>query len=86
METAHVCMKTYYVRARTGEIRPITTKAFLCPKLGTDLLSVKGLNSKDTALCITLIPTNQEYFRSSMGKQTSPNLLHIWVSTQIFFI
>ena len=44
METNHVCMKTYYVRTRTGEIRPITTKAFICPKLGTDLLSVKSLN------------------------------------------
>ena len=44
METTHMCMKTYYVRTRTGEIRPITTKAFICPKLGTDLLSVKSLN------------------------------------------
>ena len=44
METTHMCMKTYYVRTRTGEIRPITTKAFICPKLRTDLLSVKGLN------------------------------------------
>ncbi len=24
MQTTHVCMKTYYVRSRTGEIRPIT--------------------------------------------------------------
>ena len=44
METTHMCMKTYYVRNWTGEIRPITTKAFICPKLGTDVLSVKGLN------------------------------------------
>ena len=44
METTHMCMKTYHVRTRTREIRPITTKAFICPELGTDLLSVKGLN------------------------------------------
>jgi hypothetical protein len=44
MQTTHVCMKTYYVRSLTGEIRPITTKAFICPTLRTDLLSVKGLN------------------------------------------
>ena len=44
METTHMCMKTCYVRTWTGEIRPITTKAFMCPKLGKDLLSVKGLN------------------------------------------
>ena len=43
METTHECLKTYYVRTQTGEIRPITTKAFVCPKLGTDILSVKGL-------------------------------------------
>ena len=36
METTHMCMKTYYVRTLTGEIRPITSKAFICPKLGTD--------------------------------------------------
>ena len=39
METTHMCMKTYhdYVRTQSGEIRLITTKAFICPKLGTDL-------------------------------------------------
>ena len=36
-------MKTYYLRTQTGEIRPITIKAFICQKLGTDLFSVKGL-------------------------------------------
>ena len=44
METTHMCMKTYYVGTRTGEIRPITTKAFICSKLGTDLITVKSLN------------------------------------------
>ena len=37
METTHMCMKTFDVRTRTGENRPITTKDFICPKLGTDL-------------------------------------------------
>ena len=44
MELTHKRMNTYYVRTQTGKIRPITTKAFICPRLGTDLLSVKGLN------------------------------------------
>ena len=44
MQTTHACMKTYYVRSRTGEIRPITAKAFICPALRTDLFSLKGLN------------------------------------------
>ncbi len=26
MVTTHVCMKTYYVKSRTGEIRPIVTR------------------------------------------------------------
>ena len=47
MDFTHICMKTYYVRTRTGvktrtgEILPIT---IICLKLGTDLLSVNCLN------------------------------------------
>ena len=36
MQTTHACTKTCYVRSRTGEIRPITTKAFICPTLRTE--------------------------------------------------
>jgi hypothetical protein len=46
MTTTHVCMKTYYVKSRTGEIRPLTTKAFIAPSLKSDLISVKSLNSQ----------------------------------------
>jgi hypothetical protein len=44
MTTTHECMKTYYVKSRTGEIRPLTTKAFIVPSLRSDLISVKSLN------------------------------------------
>jgi hypothetical protein len=45
MTPTHVCMKTYYyVTSRTGEIRPLTTKAFIVPSLRSDLISVKSLN------------------------------------------
>ncbi len=44
MTTTHVCMKTYYVKSRTGEIHPITTKASIVPSLRSDLISVKSLN------------------------------------------
>jgi hypothetical protein len=44
MTTTHVCMKTYYVKSRTGDIRPITTKAFIVPSLRSDLISVKFFN------------------------------------------
>ena len=76
METTHMCMKTYYVRTRTGEIRPITTKAFICPKLRTDLLSVKGPNFQGYSVVHHPDP-DQEYFQFSMGKQTNSDLLHL---------
>ena len=38
MTITHVCMKTYYVKSRTGEIRPSTTKAFIVPSLRADLI------------------------------------------------
>jgi hypothetical protein len=44
MSTAHRCLKTYYVRDRLGEIRPIVVKAYVLPGLKQDLLSVKELN------------------------------------------
>ncbi len=44
MTTTHVCMKTYYVKSRTGEICPLTTKAFIVPSLRSDLISVESLN------------------------------------------
>ena len=37
-------MKTYYVKSRTGEIRPLTTKAYIVSSLRADLISVKSLN------------------------------------------
>ena len=44
MLTTHVCLKTYYVRDQTGEIRSITTKTYIVNGLKHDLLSAKGLN------------------------------------------
>ncbi len=44
MSTTHRCLKTYYVRDRLGEIRPIVVKEYVVPGLKHNLLSVKGLN------------------------------------------
>ena len=44
MATKHVCLKTYYVRDRTGELRPITNKTYIVKNLKHDLLSGKMLN------------------------------------------
>ena len=68
METTHVCLKTYYVRTRTGEIRPITTKAFTCPKLGTDLLSVKSLILQGYSVTHHLDPEESGIFPILNGK------------------
>ena len=68
METTHMCMQTFYVRTRTGEIRPITTKAFMCPKLGTDLLSVKGLNFQGYSVVHHLYPDEPGIFPLINGK------------------
>jgi hypothetical protein len=37
MLTTHVCLKTYFVRDRTGELRPITTKTYIVKNLKHDL-------------------------------------------------
>jgi hypothetical protein len=42
--TTYVCLKTCFVRDRTGTIRPIVVKAYIAPALRYALLSVKGLN------------------------------------------
>ena len=44
MMTTHVCIKTYFVRDRTGELRPLSTKTFIVKNLKHDILSGKALN------------------------------------------
>jgi hypothetical protein len=68
MQTTHMCMKTYFVRSRTGEIRLITTKAFICPTLKTDLLSVKGLNFKGYSIVHHPDPYESAVFSLIKGK------------------
>jgi hypothetical protein len=87
METTHVCMKTYYVRTRTGYIRPITTMAFICQKMRTDLSSVKGQGySVGYSVVHHPDPDESRIYPLIKGKarQTSCNLLHLRVSTQFF--
>jgi hypothetical protein len=44
MLRTHVCLKTYCVRDRTGELRPITTNTYIVKNLKRDLISSKALN------------------------------------------
>ncbi len=41
MSTRHLCLKTYYVRDRLGQIRRIIVEAYFVPGLKYDLSSVK---------------------------------------------
>ncbi len=44
ISTTHLCLKTYYLRDRLGEIRPIIVNAYIFPGVKYDLISVKRLN------------------------------------------
>jgi hypothetical protein len=68
METTHVCVKTFYVRSLTGEIRSITIKSFICPTLRTDLLSVKGLNIQGYTVVHHTDPDESGVFPLIKGK------------------
>jgi hypothetical protein len=37
MSTSNQCLKTYYIRDRLGEIRPIVVRAYVVPGLNHDL-------------------------------------------------
>jgi hypothetical protein len=45
--TTHICLKTCFVRDRTGTIRPLVVNVCIVPALRHDLLSVKGLNKSE---------------------------------------
>jgi hypothetical protein len=77
MYTTHVCVKTYFVRDRTGELRPITTKTYIVKNLKHDLLSVKGLNKAGYRIIQDEDPENRECMQSRMVKCAKPNLFHL---------
>ncbi len=67
----------YHVLSRTGEIRPITTKAFICLTLRTDILSVKGLDFQGFIVVYHPDPDESGVFQLIKEKQTSHNLSHL---------
>jgi hypothetical protein len=79
MTTTHVCMKTYYVKSesRTGEIRPLTTKAFIVPSLRADLISVKSLNCQGYRIIHDPDPEESGIYPIFDGKIFKSNLLHL---------
>ena len=83
MEATHVCMKTYYVQ---GEIRPSTTKAFICPTLRTDLLSVNGLNFQGYSIIHHPDPEESGVFPLIKGKTDKSQSFAYMSEYSIFFI
>ena len=68
MLTSHVCLKTYFVRDRTGELRPITTKTYIVKKLKRDLLSGKALNRVGYQIVLDEDPEEAGVYAVNDGK------------------
>jgi hypothetical protein len=63
-----VCLTTYYVRDRTGELRPITTKTYIVNNLKHDLLSGKALNKAGYRIILDKDPEELGVFAVKYGK------------------
>ena len=68
MMTTHDCLKTYYVRDQTRELRPITTKTFIVNKLKHDLLSGKMLNKAGYRIILDEDPEESGVYAVNDGK------------------
>ncbi len=76
MTTTHVCLKTYYVRDRTGDLRPITTKTYIVKDLKHDLLSGKILNKAGYRIILDEDPEESGIFAVNDGKRCKINQNH----------
>ena len=68
MTITHVCLMTYNVRDRTGELRQITTKTYLVKNLKHDLLSGKMLNKAGYRIILDEDPEESGIFAANEGK------------------
>jgi hypothetical protein len=68
MLTTHVCLKTYFVRDRTGELRPIITKTYFVKNLKRDLLSGKALNRAGYRIVLEDHPEEAGVYAVNDGK------------------
>ncbi len=86
MTTTHVCMKTYYVKSRTGEIRPLT-KAFIVPSLRADLICVKSLNRQGYRIIHDPDPEESEIYPIFDGKiDQSKSFAFMSENSNLFYI
>ena len=47
LKATHTCLKIYFLRNRTGEVKPITVQAIFVMGLPQDLLGGKSLNQEN---------------------------------------
>jgi hypothetical protein len=87
MTTMHVCLKTYYARDRTGELRPITTKTYIVKDLKHDLLSGKMLNKAGYRIILDEDPEESRIFAVNDGKICKPKSFPFMDSlTNLYYI
>ena len=68
MTTTHVCLKTYYVRNRTGELRPIATKTYIVRISIMIYYHLKCLTKQDIESISIKIQKNLGYLRRFFGQ------------------
>jgi hypothetical protein len=70
MLTTHVFLKTYFVRDRTGDLRPITTKTYIVRNLNLkrDLVSGKTLNRAGYRIILDEDPEEAGVYAVNDGK------------------
>jgi hypothetical protein len=77
MLTTYVGLKTFYVRDRTGELRPITTTKHILSRTSNEVSSGKALNRAEYPFNIELfwmkIQRKQECIQSMTERYANPN-------------
>ena len=87
MKSSHVCMKNYYVKDRTGEIRPITTKAYYVKSLKHDLLGGRALTKEGYRLILDKDPDIAGIYPINKNgtKSIGKSHFHSFRNAQVFF-
>ena len=87
LKSTHTCLKTYFLRNRTGEVKPITVQAIFVMGFPQDLLGGKSLNQenilvildsdKDSDICgvYPLNENNEEHYQESFAFISEPGRL-----------
>ncbi len=85
MKATHVCMKTYFLKNRSGEVVSLTVPALYVKSVNQDLLSGKACNKIGVCIILDEDPDISGLYPLDKEKQhTLKNPFHSLVSPQIF--